>query len=208
MTNNQKKLWEELAQKNSKYYINSDYGRGITDEQFRESGANTYIKLIVNDNLINNKQTILDYGCGNGRLMEFMADDYQKVIGVDISSTMVEEGKKRLSGLTNVEFLETDGFNIPLNNESVDLVFSYLVFQHIKTREMVEITFKEIYRVLIPNGIFKVLLRSDKQKDMNKWWAGVDFDEKSIKDVYSPIGFKWLKTEPVDKYSYWLWIQK
>lgn len=205
---NQKQLWEELAKKNSKYYINSDYGRKITDTQFRDSGKNTYDKFIANDKFITTRNTVLDYGCGTGRLMEFMSHDFKKVIGVDISPTMILEGKKRLTEFDNVEFLETDGETIPLANDSVDFVFSYLVFQHIKTQEMVEATFKEIYRVLNTNGVFKVLLRTDKQKDMNNWWAGVNLDEETIKKIYMDIGFKLLNIEHIDSNSYWLWLTK
>src|SRR3990170_1237292 len=110
----QKQLWEKLAKENSKYYINSDKGRGITDEDFRESGKTAYGRLIAGDELLKNRGAILDYGCGTGRLMEFMAKDFVKVIGADISGTMIAQGKARLKELKNVEFLETDGESIPL----------------------------------------------------------------------------------------------
>lgn len=206
--NRQKDLWENLAQKNPRYYINSDYGRGITEGQFRKSGESAYEKLIAQDKLLKGRESILDFGCGTGRLTEFMAKDFKKVIGVDISATMICRGKDRLKNLKNVELIEIDGASIPLPDRSVDIVFAYLVFQHIKERFMVENAFKEIYRVLKPKGIFKVLLRSDKQKDMNRWWSGVDYNEESIKIVYEKIGFTLLKTEYTDKYAFWLWLQK
>ena len=73
---------------------------------------------------------------------------------------------------------------------------------------MVQGAFVEIFRILKPNGIFKVLMRSDKQKDMNRWWAGVEYDPDSVRMVYEKMGFKFLKIEHVDKYAYWLWLQK
>ena len=205
---NQKQLWENLAQKNSKYYINSDKGRRITEEQSRESGESAYKLHISGDKLIQDKESILDFGCGTGRLTEFMAKDFKRVAGLDISSTMITQAKTRLADLKNIEFLETDGRTIPLPNQSVDLVFSYLVFQHIKTRLMVKNTFKEIHRILNPKGIFKVLLRSDKQKDMSRWWSGVEFNEDSIKKIYNEMGFTLLKIEYQDRYAFWLWLQK
>ncbi len=188
---NQKTLWEKLAKENPRYYINSDKGRGITEQEFRESSESTYKRHIANDKLIWGKQTILDYGCGIGRLTEFMARDFKKVIGVDISAAMIAAGRQRLKELENVEFLETDGKRVQLLDASVDLVFSY----------------KEICRVLKQKGIFKVLLRSDKQKDMNRWWSGVEYSQEAIGMVYKKIGFRLLKIEPIDKYTFWLWIQ-
>jgi ubiquinone/menaquinone biosynthesis C-methylase UbiE len=207
--NKQKELWEKLARENPKYYINSDKGRGITDQEFRESGKDTYKKYLSDDKIIIGKsKSILDLGCGTGRLTEFMAHDFKKVVGIDISATMIVEGKERLKEFKNIELLETDGSTIPLPDESIDSVFSYLVFQHIKTREMVESNFKEIYRILKPEGVFKVLLRSDKQKDMNRWWSGVEYNEESIGDLYRKIGFRLLKIEHQDKYAFWMWLIK
>jgi ubiquinone/menaquinone biosynthesis C-methylase UbiE len=208
VANKQKDLWENLAQKNSRYYINSDKGRGITEEQFRKSGESAYEKLITQDKLLKSRGSILDFGCGTGRLTEFMAKDFNKVVGVDISATMICQAKARLKDLKNVELFEIDGASIPLPGSWVDFVFAYLVFQHIKERNMVENAFKEIYRVLTPEGVFKVLLRSDKQKNMNRWWSGVEYDEKSIRDVYEKIGFRLLKIQYQDRHAFWLWLQK
>lgn len=206
--NNQKQLWEGLATKNSRYYINSDNGKNITEEQFRESGKQAYKLFISDDKLIRSKENILDFGCGTGRLTEFMAGDFKKVYGVDISPTMIAQGRNRLKNLKNVEFLETDGNSILLPDRSVNFVFSYLVFQHIKSRKMVENTFKEIFRVLNKKGVFKVLLRSDKQSDMNCWWSGVEYNEESIKKLYEKTGFKLIKIEYNAKHAFWLWLEK
>jgi ubiquinone/menaquinone biosynthesis C-methylase UbiE len=205
---NQKKHWETLAQKNSKYYINSDFGKKITEEQFRQSGLETYQRFIANDKLLVSRESILDFGCGSGRLTEFMAPNFKKVYGVDISRTMINEAQERLHDLMNIHLAEIDGVHIPLADCSIDVVFSYLVFQHIKTRAMVEDAFSEIFRVLKPNGLFKVLMRSDKQKDMKRWWSGVEYSPEAIAVVYEAIGFKGVKSEPVDKYAYWLWLKK
>jgi ubiquinone/menaquinone biosynthesis C-methylase UbiE len=212
--NKQKQLWEALAKENSKYYINSDKGRGITVAEFRESGLETYKRLIADDDLIfdgkliKNRESILDFGCGNGRITEYMAHDFKKVYGVDISKTMIAEARERLRGLMNVYLSEIDGVHISLPASSVETVFAYLVFQHVKEREMVEGAFAEIFRILKKGGIFKVLMRSDKQKDMNAWWSGVEYDEKSIAKVYRKVGFGLAKIEYVDKFAYWLWLTK
>lgn len=212
--NAQKSLWEQLARENSKYYINSDKGRGITEEEFKNSGLKDYIKYILEDNLLmdefrhcGERVTIVDLGCGTGRITEFMVDDFDKVVGLDISKEMIRQAKERLNGYTNVELLETDGETIPLPDDSVAIVFSYLVFQHMKERSMVEKNFKEVFRILIPEGIFKVRIRSDKV-DMDHWWAGVEYNEQSIGKLITEVGFELLKTEPVGNYGFWLWLKK
>ncbi|MCK9599497.1 MAG: class I SAM-dependent methyltransferase [Sphaerochaeta sp.] len=205
--NPQKTLWENLAKKNPLYYINSDFGKGITEKQFRESGRKDYCKYVLNDDLIDKdfwKSTFLEIGCGIGRMTEFIAYDFKKVIGTDISKTMIEKGRERLSELDNVKLVETDGETIPLEDCTVDVAFSYLVFQHFKTKQMVIKNFQETYRVLKPGGIFKARVRIDKIKDMKPWWAGVDCNESyAVK-----CGFTLLKREEVKNYGLWLWLVK
>jgi len=200
---NQKQLWEELAKTNTKYYINSDYGKNIDDFQFEFSGWKDYVKLIRDDDLFPKKRVVLEVGCGNGRMTEFIALNAEKVVAIDISATMITEGKKRLKRANNIEWIETDGYTIPIPDQSVDNAFSYIVFQHFKTKEMINKNFDEVYRILKPNGIFKVLVRID-HVNLNTWWGGVISNE----EYPVSIGFKLLKKEQIRNYGLWLWLQK
>ncbi len=207
--NKQKALWNKLAKSNSKYYIASFKGKGITEEEFDESGNKDFIKYISDDEILMgklflNNTTILEIGCGTGRMTEYMAWYFKKVIGIDISGEMIRQAKERLKGKNNIEFIETDGQTIPLSNNSIDFAFSYLVFQHFKTKEMIEANFKEVYRVLKSGCLFKVLVRTDEIKSMSSWWSGVKYDY----DLVAKIGFKILKSENVNNYGLWLWLQK
>ena len=204
---NYKRLWEGLAKINSKYYINSDFGKKITKEQFEVSGYKDFKRLILDDSLLENRNTILDLGCGTGRITEYMADHFKAVFGTDISREMIKQGIERLENIKNIDLIETDGSTLPLPDSSIDIVFSYLVFQHMKNRDMVEKNFKEVYRVLMHNGIFKVRIRTDKV-DVNKWWGGVEYTEQSIGKLIKEIGLDILKTEPVKDYGLWIWLKK
>ena len=199
----QKDLWEKLAQKNAMYYINSDIGEGITELEFEETGRVSYEKLLKRDHLIPKGGVLLDIGCGIGRLEPFMSEEFKVVFGVDISKTMIEKAIERVGFLPNIALIETDGNFMPLNDETVDVAFSYLVFQHFKTMEMVKKNFKDVYRVLKKGGIFKVLVRSDKVR-LTPWWGGVNCDEKAALES----GFKLLKKRKVKNYGLWLWLQK
>jgi ubiquinone/menaquinone biosynthesis C-methylase UbiE len=203
---NQKQLWEKLAQENSRYYINSDFGRKITEDEFRQSGKEDFIKYIFDDPLFKSG-TIVEIGCGTGRMTEFMGWEFDKVYGLDISGEMIRQARERVQS-EKIEFIETDGEMIPLTPYSVDYVFSYLVFQHMKTREMVEKNFAEAYRILKPDGIFKVRLRTDEIKDLDSWWAGVSYNEQSIRDLCGRIGFTVIKLQYVKEYGVWVWMKK
>lgn len=202
---NQKLLWEKLARSNSRYFIYTSLGRGITEEQFNESGAKDYQKYILDDPLIKGGETFLEIGCGIGRLLSHALKDarFSKFIGTDISAEMIQQAKKRMPNQPNLRLIETDGYKIPLENNFVDFAFSHLVFVHFKSKEMLESNFKEVFRVLKPKGLFKVLVRADKV-DLRKWWGGIAFEEQVPLD----IGFKIIKKEVYDNWALWLWLEK
>ena len=204
----QKQLWEKLAHENPRYYINSDMGRAITEEEFVKSGIEDYNRHILDDDLLPKSGTFLEIGCGNGRMTEFIVWKYDEVIGTDISGEMIRLARERMSNVKNVKLFETDGESIPAPYESVDVAFSYLVFQHIKDRDMIRRNFEEVYRVLKPGGIFKVLMRTDKQETMKAWWSGVHYTSETARDIYYPIGFDMVKLEQVKTYAMWLWLKK
>lgn len=205
---NQKQLWEDLAKKNARYYINSDKGKGITEEEFRESGKTDFHEYILNDPSIPLGGELLEIGCGNGRMTEFIAPHFDTVIGVDISGEMINQGLERLKAFRNVILYETDGEHFPIENDSMDVVFSYIVFQHFKTKKMVENNFKEVYRVLKLGGIFKVRLRTDELPSLDPWWSGVSYNEEQIKELCSLSKLKLIELEYVKSYAVWLWARK
>lgn len=210
--NKQKTLWEKLAGENAQYYV---LGRTVSDQAFKQTGKVDYQRFIVDDGIISSqypdlkKVTILDIGCGVGRMSEFMAGDFNKVIGTDISGEMIRQGKMRLKDFDNIKLLESDGQTLPLASNSIDFAFSYWVYQHIKTRPMMERNFAEAYRVLRPGKLFKAAIRSSKPVSKESWWSGIQFDEASAKVLYKNAGFSLLKQayDP-QSYIYWLWLRK
>jgi len=213
---NDKNLWNKLAKENFRFYINTAFGRGITHLQFIVSGEDDYRKLVEEDPIINehfpNKEnlTALEIGCGAGRILRPMARDFGHVIGTDVSGEMLAKARD----IVDAELLETDGETIPLPDSSVDFVFSFLVFQHMKSYVIVENNFKEVARILKPGGVFKVLMRTDlirnkEWHDRNfEWWEGVPFKQHMIEHLVKRFKFKLLKEEILDKERTWLWVEK
>jgi 2-polyprenyl-3-methyl-5-hydroxy-6-metoxy-1,4-benzoquinol methylase len=74
----------------------------------------------------------LDYGCGVGRLLLPMANKSETVVGVDISSAMLDETRRNAEALKldNVNLQTADEF-LADDNCTYDLVHSYIVLQHV-----------------------------------------------------------------------------
>jgi len=126
--------------------------------------------------------TIAEIGCGTGRETKYLADCFKKVFAIDASPTMVEKAKTRILK-ENVDFKATDSGTIPLEDESVDIVYSFIVFQHCNF-DTVKNYFKEAYRVLKPGGrfMFQLGLGEDKEP-ANYGDVGKRTEETLIKDL-------------------------
>jgi len=96
--------------------------------------------------------TVLDLGCGAGiDLCVAALLTGGKAIGVDITPLMVETASRHAkeAGLENVEVMEGNLENLPIENESVDIVISNGAINLASSKLKV---FAEIFRVLKPQG--------------------------------------------------------
>lgn len=99
-------------------------------------------------------EVVLDLGSGAGLDM-FVASKKVgvngKVIGVDMTPAMIEKAKKNAEelGITNVDFRFGDIEDMPVDNDSVDVVISNCVINLAPDKAKV---FREAYRVLRPGG--------------------------------------------------------
>ncbi len=99
-------------------------------------------------------EVVLDLGSGAGLDM-FVASkkvgDSGKVIGVDMTPAMIEKAERNAEelGITNVEFRYGDIEDMPVEDNSVDVVISNCVINLAPDKGKV---FSEAYRVLKPGG--------------------------------------------------------
>jgi len=93
--------------------------------------------------------TVLDVGCGTGRLLRAARDRWPdaRLVGVDPSEGMVEAGRS----LTPAELHVAGAEAIPLPDASVDLAFSTIAFHHWADPSR---GLREVARVLRPGGGF------------------------------------------------------
>lgn len=74
--------------------------------------------------------TMVELGCGLGRIAEHMSGRVAEYVGVDISSTHLERARERADarGLTNVSFITLEEFLE--SNQRFDIFYSILTLQH------------------------------------------------------------------------------
>jgi ubiquinone/menaquinone biosynthesis C-methylase UbiE len=102
------------------------------------------------------KDSCLEIGCGAGRLTRSIGSDFSTVYGVDVAEGMISYARQHVGG--NVKLYVTDGVTLPIPDQSVKAVFSFIVFLHFDNHEHAEAYFREIARVLKPDGSIMIQL--------------------------------------------------
>jgi len=92
---------------------------------------------------------VLDLGCNNGYGTLFLAEAGLHVIGVDVSTKLLDQARSR-SPSHRTRFLAVDGQRLPFAAGSFDLVTSFQVIEHIADTAPY---LGEISRVLKPGGV-------------------------------------------------------
>jgi len=105
--------------------------------------------------------TVIDLGCGSGAFTTFVAKavgKQGKVYAVDIQPAMLRQAERKLAksenqDITNIELRQASAYELPFEDESIDLVYLVAVLPEIPDRGR---TLREIRRVLRPDGILAV----------------------------------------------------
>ena len=96
----------------------------------------------------------LEIGCGSGRITKEVYEKLGRIHAFDVSLGMINECRKNIKDSACVTFhrcLDDVVSLFPIEDESIDLVFSHDVFVHFDNYEVM-CYFNEISRVLKPGG--------------------------------------------------------
>ncbi|MGB1253406.1 MAG: class I SAM-dependent methyltransferase [Candidatus Promineifilaceae bacterium] len=149
--------WEIRAKRNPMHYIYSTQEDWNLDE-FLQTGeeniaaiVDKYVALYQIDP---SELVAVDIGCGMGRLTQALAHRFKHVHGFDISESMIASAKSIVpDSVDNIDYYVTSGSSLqPLGTEAIDFVFSYIVLQHVPSKEIVRQYLYETARILKPNG--------------------------------------------------------
>lgn len=123
-----------------------------------------------------NNLTVLDLGSGTGFFTDLLASSYNQVIGLDLSKGMLHFAQE--SRNKSINWIEADVHKIPLQDESVDFIYSNLVIQWC---DPLDVAIAEMLRVLKPGGliIFTTLVDGTLH-ELKSSWKQVDDDQHVI----------------------------
>ena len=180
--------WNARAREDAGYYV--AFGRRDQDDEgFFATAAEVIKGLEWELRRVPQAQRAnwraLEIGCGPGRLMRPMSAHFAELHGVDVSDDMIALAKDKLREVSNAHPHSTDGASLSLfEDDFFDFVYSYAVFQHIPSREVVEQYFHEIRRVLKPGGFARLQINGLPRGTENAFdtWSGARFSGLEILD--------------------------
>ena len=157
-------------------------------------------------------ETVLDLGSGGGidvLLSAKRVGPTGKAYGLDMTDDMLALAREnqRQAGVTNVEFLKGEIENIPLPDNSVDVIISNCVINLSADKDRV---LREAFRVLKPGGRFAVsdvVVRGSVPEDVRKsmlLWVGCiagALEENDYLAKLANAGFEAISIEPTREYN-------
>ena len=158
---------------------------------------------------LNQSGTMLDVGCGEGRHIFGIMQNYpeMKCIGLDMdddSLIKAEEGYEFFESISNAgaEFLKGSAYSLPFQNNSLDLIICSEVLEHLHDYND---AVKEIHRVLKPGGKFYASVPASWPEKIC-WALSKDyqnqpgghlriFNQSKLVSEISEAGFKFLSSD-------------
>lgn len=167
-----REFWDAAARQDPMWHIAT--GAAADADSFFASGRReTDVFLAHAGVLPDRSQTVLEIGCGMGRMTARLAELYGTVIAVDVSPEMLAKAAEALVGRSNISYVLGNGTDLAgIDSGSVDVVFSYIVLQHVPTVAGQLSYLRESRRVLRPGGVAAIQVRANTVTARGLDWAG------------------------------------
>lgn len=205
--------WNARATEDANYYV--AFGRRDQDEEGFDAtgdeivhGLKWEMRRLPEGNL--RARRALEIGCGPGRLLRPMSALFGEIHGVDISDQMVERARARLRDIPHAHVHVALRSNLEMfADESFDFVYSYAVFQHIPSREVVLGYLAEARRVLRDGGLLRCQINGLPETAARyDTWSGVRISQGELEEFCRAHDFQMLALEGVSTQYMWVTLRK
>ena len=182
----QEKRWDARAKKWDEYIKYKEFYTNF------EEGYEKFIKLEKNILQRNKNLDIgLDIGCGTGETSKILSEYVKKIYLLDISKEMLKIAKRKVPQAITIHSSAT---NIPLKNNSVDIVISRgVVISHLPEDIYISF-FKELERIIKNKGVILFDYISNMENvNFPPTSKKIVFSKEEIKEYLLDHGFYKIK---------------
>ena len=211
--------WDQRARENARHYVASGREQWSDEEYFRSGEINVEREILTDlGNVCQGRDPkqmrVLEIGCGTGRITRALAKFFGEVYAVDISGEMVERARMALRDYPNARVFQNNGRDLAVVREAAagapfDFAFSYIVFQHIPSRDVIESYVREVHSLLRPGALFKFQVQGYAgEEEQLSSWHGVSYTEQQARELAERCGFEMRYNHGAGDQYYWLWFFK
>ncbi|RJQ31430.1 class I SAM-dependent methyltransferase [Candidatus Parcubacteria bacterium] len=185
--------------------IATDFYHEIKNDTWADPSLKLFIKSL------SRKSYVLDLGCGSGIDAKKMSKAGFRVIGIDISTSMIKISKRLVP---KVKFKIMDIYNLKFKDKTFDGIFAKASLLHVPKKRQLYVL-KNLNRVLKPSGKIMILVKEGRGersvvgkeygKPIKRFFSF--FSEKETRRNLNNAGFKELKFYKVKKpYGHRSWL--
>jgi SAM-dependent methyltransferase len=168
--------------------------QNTTDHEAKVQGHLRLLRPFLTPNT-----TFLEVGAGDCALPRLVAPLVRKAYGLEVS----EELTRGIQNTEKFQVLLSNGCEIPLPDNTIDVAYSFQVMEHIHPDDAID-QLKDLYRVLKPSGLYYCITPNrlygpnDISRDYDREATGLHLKEYSITDLlklFRSIGFEkvWIE---------------
>jgi SAM-dependent methyltransferase len=150
-----RRFWDDRARENAAWYVDTSLSYDAPDmDEFMETGRKIVrVALLEAPVQPDARNLAVEIGPGLGRICAPLAEEFARVVGIDVSEEMVAKARQLVPD-PRVEFIVGDGVGLaPIEDGAADFVVSFTVLQHMPSRDLVLGYFREAARILAPGGV-------------------------------------------------------
>ena len=165
----------------------------LVEHSFSRQGGRSLI--IAVEHLLPRSGDVLDYGAGDGDLVQLMCERGLKMYAYEPSGKRIETLRNRLGKYTN--FL---GIVKPETNKCFDVVIVAEVIEHVLD-EQIDVCLRRIHSLIRPGGLLIVTAPNNEDLDLgmaycpisntlfHRWQHVRSFTDRTLADLLSRYGF-------------------
>lgn len=148
----------------------TELGYDLISDKFSQTRKHFWRGLEFLVNYTQDGNRVLDFGCGNGRILELLGNKDIEYFGVDISQKLIDIASLKYSN-SSLKFEKISGYeSLPFEANYFNTAYSIAVFHHLPGKKLRMETAREIFRVIKSGGYVVVSVWNLWQK---KYWKNI-----------------------------------
>jgi len=145
------------------------------------------LKKIIKASQIDENNSVLDLGCGEGFLISFLPK-VRRVVGIDISQVALKRAREILRNKPDVQLKWGDAQNLDFPNESFDKIICSETLEHLPGPKK---AMEEIHRLLKKNGLAVICVPDEKRIQFIMRVAKLFLLDKLLHTVRKQADYDW-----------------